>query len=72
MNPTSQSLRTLSAQDFATFGLNDLAYLKPVTAEGRTGIAIHAADGTELTVVQDRALAVVTVRQNDMEAVSLH
>ncbi|MFC7334622.1 DUF1150 family protein [Rhodocista pekingensis] len=72
MNPTSQSLRTLSPQDFATFGLNDLAYLKPVTAEGQAGIAIHAADGTELTVVRDRALAVATVRQNDMEAVSLH
>lgn len=67
MNLTTQFLRQLSAKDFATFGMNDIAYVRPVAAEGGEGFAIHAADGTQLAVVTDRDVAVATVRQHDME-----
>ncbi|MFM2045185.1 MAG: hypothetical protein RLY86_3761 [Pseudomonadota bacterium] len=72
MNPTTTFLRQLSPQDFATFGVNDVAYVKPVQVNGLRGFAIHAADGTALAVVTDRLVAAATVRQNDMEAVSVH
>lgn len=72
MNSTSQTLRALSQQDFAAFGVNDLAYLKPVAEDGQAAVAIHAADGTQLAVVSDRAVAMATVRQHDMEPLSLH
>ncbi|WP_029011675.1 DUF1150 family protein [Niveispirillum irakense] len=72
MNPTTHFLRQLSPKDFASFGVNDLAYVKPVTLEGKPGFAIHAADGTALTVVARQDVAMATVRQHDMEPLSLH
>jgi hypothetical protein len=72
MNANLTLLRQLSPQDFATFGLNDIAYVKPVVADGGKGFAIHAADGTRLTVMADRLAAFAAVRQHDMEPYSVH
>ncbi|MBP7335309.1 DUF1150 family protein [Niveispirillum sp.] len=71
MNPTTQYLRRLSPKDFAAFGVNDLAYVKPTETEGKPAYAIHAADGTILTVVERQDVAFATVRQHDMEPLSL-
>jgi hypothetical protein len=49
-----------------------LAYIKPITVDGTPGFAIHAADGTPLTVVSGRETAVATVRRHEMEPVSVH
>ncbi len=70
---TSLSTRApLSSQDFASFGVDLMAYVKPVRVDGAPGFAIHAADGTELTVVAGRANAFATVRLHKMEPVSVH
>jgi hypothetical protein len=58
--------------DFGSFGLEDLAYVKIVDIEGQKLHAIHAADGTPLTVITSRALAFATVRQYEMEPLSVH
>ena len=62
----------LSPQDFAAFGVDLVAYVKPVVVDGAPGYAIHAADGTELTVVAGRAAAFAAVRRHEMEPVSVH
>jgi len=62
----------LSSQDFAAFGVDLMAYVKPVSVDGNPGFAIHAADGTQLTVVVGRANAFATVRRHEMEPVSVH
>ena len=68
MITTLDALRRLSPKDFAAFGMNDMAYVRPVAIPGgQTGYGIFAADGTPLTVVPDRAVALATIRQNDME-----
>lgn len=72
MNPTIQYLLRLSPKDFASFGVNDLAYLKPTLADGKPAFAIHAADGTALTVIERHDVAMATVRQHDMEPLNLH
>lgn len=72
MNPSHDSLRRLSRKDFVSFGLEDLAYVKRVEVDGDTGYAIHAADGTELAVLDEREAAFATVRQNDLQPVSVH
>jgi hypothetical protein len=69
--PTSQK-RPSSPTDFNSFGLEDLAYVKIVDIEGQKLHAIHAADGTPLTVITTRALAFATVRQYEMEPLSVH
>ena len=65
-------LRQLSPQDFATFGLDHVAYVRPGTVDDAPAFSVHAADGTPLTVVSERDVAFATVRQNDMEPLSVH
>lgn len=69
---TPSSIAALSATDFAALGVNLVAYVKPVLADGQPGYAIHAADGTPLAMARDAAVAAASVRQNDMEPLSVH
>ncbi len=68
LEPTVQ----MTAQDFRALGLAQLAYVKPVMADGRTAYSVHAADGTEIAVMADRAIACAAVRQHDLEPLSVH
>ena len=72
MNITTPTMRHLSAEDFAAFGVDHVAYVKPVLVNGVTAFAVHAADGTPLTVLPDREVASAAVRQNDLEPMSVH
>ncbi len=65
-------LRQLTAREFAALGMEYVAYVKPAHVDGRDAYTIHAADGREVAVVETQALAVATVRQNDLEPLSLH
>lgn len=65
-------LRNISAQGFLTFGVHQVAYLRPVIAQGVPAWSLHAADGTALTVQNTAHLAAVMARQNDLEPVLLH
>jgi len=67
-----EKLRTLSPTDFAALGMSDLAFVKPIMTEGKAAYAIHAADGTQMAIVDERALAFATIRQHDLEAVDVH
>lgn len=71
MNGTER-LRLISTKEFAHLGLQDVAYVKRVTVNGAAAFAIHAADGTEIAVLPDRDLAFATLRQHDLEPVSVH
>jgi len=64
--------KTLSLHDLGSYGLETLAYIKPVTVDGHRYHSIHAADGTPLTVIAERDLAYATVRQHDLEPNSVH
>jgi len=59
-------------QDFRALGLAQLAYVKTSTADGRIAYSVHAADGTEIAVMADRAIACAAVRQHDLEPLSVH
>lgn len=69
---TLGDLKAAAAGDLAHFGLNELAYVKPVTYGGKPAFAIHGADGSQLAVTTDQATAVAMIHQNDMHVVSLH
>lgn len=63
----------ITAAEFAALGLQYVAYVKTVVLDnGRTACAIHAADGQEITTVEDRDLAFATIQQNDLEPLSVH
>ncbi|MDD2325954.1 MAG: DUF1150 family protein [Alphaproteobacteria bacterium] len=63
---------SMSREDLAIFGLETMAYVRPVTINGRKVHVVHAADGTLLTIVMDRDTAFVTLRQYEMDPQSVH
>ncbi len=73
-NPANQTAvsRHMSVNDFALYGADQMAYVKPVIINGEPVFAIYAADGRELALIEGRDLADATVRQNDMEPLSVH
>lgn len=69
---TQEDVKAAAMNDLAHFGLNEIAYVKPVTYGGNAAFAIHGADGSQLAVTEDEATAVAMIHQNDMQALSLH
>ena len=67
-----ERIRHMSSRELALFGMQDLAYVKPVVVDGASAFAVHAADGTQVTVLPNREVAVATVRQHDLEPLSVH
>lgn len=65
------SLRALTPHDWLSFGVGAIAYVRAVQVEGETVFAVHAADGTPLSVARNFDLACATVRQSDMEPVAV-
>lgn len=72
MNTQERHDQIMSDHDLAVLGLQHVAYVKPVSIEGATAYSIHAADGTEIAVMDNRALALATIRSHDMEPVCVH
>jgi hypothetical protein len=72
MMQTMEEMRLMSTNDLAMFGMQDIAYVKPVMVDGNAGYAIHAADGTQMALLGDRDIAFAVVRQNELEPVSVH
>ena len=67
-----ERIRHMSSRELALFGMQDLAYVKQVLVDGVSAFAVHAADGTQITVLPDREIAMATLRQHDLEPLSVH
>ena len=67
-----ERIRHMSSHELALLGMQDLAYVKAVFVNGVTAFAVHAADGTQVAVLPDRDVALATVRQHDLEPLSVH
>lgn len=63
--------RHLSPEEFFALGCPGTAYVKSIDAEGVTAYAVHAADGSYITLFADRELAFAELRRHDLEPVSL-
>ena len=62
----------LARFDLASWGIEDVAYVRPISQNGEDIYGIFAADGTELATVENRDAAIITVRQNELEPLSAH
>jgi hypothetical protein len=65
-------MKQLSPIDFARFGTQEIAYIRPVVVNGAAAVSIHAADGTPIGAAPTAALAEAAIRQHEMEPVSVH
>ncbi len=62
----------MSPSDLETWGVDVLAYVKPIDLDGKIVFSIHAADGDPLAVVSEREVAYAMVLKNDLEPLSVH
>ena len=67
-----ERIRQMSTRELALFGMQDIAYVKRAVVNDAPGYAIHAADGTQIAAFADREVAFATVRQHDLEPLSVH
>jgi hypothetical protein len=74
-NPTTKQStldRPMTARDLATWGVEDVAYVREAVVDGTKTWAIFAADGSAIGVAPDRDMAFAAARQNDLEPLSVH
>jgi DUF1009 family protein len=69
---TAEALRKLSPLDWARYGTNRIAYLRPVMVNNQRAVAIHAADGTQIGAAPDYALAAAAIFQHGMGVALVH
>lgn len=77
-NNVRDFLKGLSSNDFLRIGMNEIAYVRPLSVAGlfqgdeKQAFAVYAADGTQLSVLDSMDMAMATLRHNDLLAVTLH
>jgi hypothetical protein len=65
-------IRHISTAQLAQLGLQQIAYVKPVVANGAHCFAIHAADGTPMALAGDRDVAFAAIMQHEMVPAQVH
>ena len=70
--PEAASLKGISVADWASFGADEIAYIRPVVVDGVEAIAIHAADGTPIGAAPSADLAVAAIIEHEMEPALVH
>ncbi|BDG70203.1 DUF1150 domain-containing protein [Roseomonas fluvialis] len=65
-------LKRLSPLDWARYGAQRIAYVRPVVVNGQAAIAIHAADGTPIGAAPSIDLATAAILQHGMGAALVH
>jgi hypothetical protein len=64
--------RALTPAQFAELGVSQLAYIKPVTVEGKQVFSIHAANGVPMGLAEDSDTAAVAIIQHEMVPARVH
>jgi hypothetical protein len=71
-NAVASALRQLSAADWARFGVQEIAYVRPVLVNGVKAVAIHAADGTQIGAAPNVPMAVAAILQHELAPALVH
>ncbi|MHA1114261.1 MAG: DUF1150 family protein [Alphaproteobacteria bacterium] len=62
----------ISSEQFAAFGVEAVAYVRPVVESGERAFAVCAANGAEMGVFPKHEIAFAAIRQHDLEPLSVH
>ena len=68
----AERIRGLSAQDLLMLGIQEMAYVKDVEVDGETGVALFAANGQQIAVMEDRQTAMAAALQNGLAPMTVH
>jgi hypothetical protein len=67
-----ERIRGLSAQDLLMLGIKEMAYVKDIEVDGETQVALFAANGQQIAVMEDRQTAVAAAWQNGLSPMTVH
>ena len=65
-------LHQIYTEQLADLGQGEVAYVRPVSSNGVTAFAIHAADGTPLALAGGYEAAVQAIQDHDMLPQMVH
>ena len=68
----AERIRGLSAQDLLMLGIKEMAYVKDVEIDGETAVALFAANGQQIAIMEDRQTAVAAAWQNGLAPMTVH
>lgn len=73
-NMVRTMLAELSPRDFLKIGMDEIAYVRPLSLRGasKPAYGLYAADGTQLSVLDSLDMAMATMRHNDLLPVTVH
>jgi hypothetical protein len=67
-----ERIRALTPEDLLMLGIKNIAYMKDVEVDGETAVALFAANGQQIAVMQDRQTAVAAAWQNGLAPMTVH
>ena len=67
-----ERIRALTPQDMLMLGIKDMAYVKDVEVDGETAVALFAANGQQIALMEDRQTAVAAAWQNGLSPMTVH
>ena len=67
-----ERIRGLSPQDLLMLGIKEMAYVKNIEVDGETQVALFAANGQQIAVMEDRQTAVAAAWQNGLSPMTVH
>jgi hypothetical protein len=67
-----ERIRALTPEDLLMLGIKNIAYMKDVEVDGETVVALFAANGQQIAVMQDRQTAVAAAWQNGLAPMTVH
>ena len=65
-------LKNLSAEDFASLGIQSTVYIKPVVENGVTAFAVHNAAGQPVGLMPSETAAKAAVIEHDLVEATIH
>lgn len=68
----ADALRQLAPAEWARFGAEQIAYIRPVVVDGAQIVAIYSADGTQIGAAPDASLATAAILQHEMVPLLVH
>lgn len=72
MMSTYEYLKTMTPEMFASFGGDEVVYIKPALTPGDKGFVIHAANGDAIAVADSMETAIAEAFDNDFAVTRLH
>jgi len=71
-NAAGRATAPLDDNEFLNFGLNRVAYIRPVQSNAQKMYSLHAADGTHLSTLESEQLATILAMHNELAPVTVH